>query len=107
MPSDEARKVAEGVLRDLKTCDTLGMKPDSEYHIAAITTALLSAATVPDGCVRIADAASELMEVADLRGDNCLPSPPDDPKLWTARMQSAWDELDAALAARKEGAKDE
>jgi len=35
----------------------------------------------------------ELKEVADLRGDNDLPHPSDDPKTWTARMQDAWDEL--------------
>lgn len=45
------------------------------------------------------DAVGELLEVANLRGDNELPSPPDDPKLWTARMQSAWDSLDEAYDA--------
>ena len=42
-------------------------------------------------------AVEELLEVADLRGDTDLPHPADDPKLWTARMQSAWDDLRAAL----------
>ena len=46
-------------------------------------------------------AASELLEVADLRGDAALPHPEDDPKLWTARMQTAWDELRAALGKVK------
>ena len=36
-------------------------------------------------------AVEELLEVADLRGDTDLPHPADDPKLWTARMQSAID----------------
>lgn len=44
------------------------------------------------------EALGELLEVADLRGDSTLPSPPDDPILWSARMQTAWDEARAALA---------
>ena len=43
------------------------------------------------------DAASELLETADLRGDADLPHPEDDPKLWTARMQTAWEELRRCL----------
>jgi len=43
------------------------------------------------------DAVGELLEVATLRGDNNLPSPPDDPLLWTARMQDAWDCLQYAF----------
>ena len=43
------------------------------------------------------EAADELLEVADLRGDTNLPLPEDDEKLWTARMQTAWEELRAAL----------
>lgn len=43
-------------------------------------------------------ALSELVEVADLRGDSMLPHPADDPILWTARMQTAWDEARTALA---------
>jgi len=45
------------------------------------------------------DAVVELLETARLRGDNDLPHPSDDPKSWTARMQEAWDETDAALDA--------
>lgn len=37
------------------------------------------------------DAVDELLEVANLRGDNDLPHPCNDHKLWTARMQTAWD----------------
>ena len=44
------------------------------------------------------EAATELLEVADLRGDSDLPHPSNDPYLWTARMQTAWDEIRAALA---------
>ena len=42
-------------------------------------------------------ALAELVEVADLRGDSDLPHPCDDPKLWTARMITAWEEARAAL----------
>jgi hypothetical protein len=59
---------------------------------------------------RLREAAVELLEVADLRGDAALPYPADDPRLWTARMQQAWDDLRAALAGdeaieRKDGGK--
>ncbi|GEM_PF-3488726 len=47
----------------------------------------------------VVEAAEELLEVANLRGDNELPHPADDPKLWTARAQTAWDELAQSLAA--------
>lgn len=48
---------------------------------------------------RVVAAADELNEVANLRGDNELPASTDDPKLWMARMQDAWNELGAALQA--------
>ena len=50
---------------------------------------------------RLHDAASELLEVANLRGDNDLPHPADDPKLWTGRMQDAWQDLAEALAQQE------
>lgn len=57
--------------------------------------------TVVDGrlerLVMLREAVEELLEVAALRGDNDLPAPPDDPKLWTARMQDAWDCLQDAF----------
>lgn len=40
---------------------------------------------------RLREALMELVEVARLRGDCELPHPADDPLLWTARMQEAWD----------------
>lgn len=43
------------------------------------------------------DALLELVEVADLRGDSQLPHPSDDPLLWTARMQQAWDDARTIL----------
>lgn len=42
-------------------------------------------------------AVRELLEVARLRGDSSLPSPVDDEKLWTSRMQAAWDDLAAEM----------
>ena len=50
-------------------------------------------------CAALKEAATELLEVADLRGDSQLPLPEDSAKHWTARMQIAWNELRAALAA--------
>jgi len=47
------------------------------------------------------EAAREVLEVADLRGDTDLPHPANDPKLWSARMQDAWDSLRAALQPEK------
>ncbi len=46
---------------------------------------------------RLRGAAEELIEVAELRGDNVLEHPANDPLLWTARMQTAWVELEEAL----------
>ena len=51
----------------------------------------------------VVEAGKELQEVADLRGDNILPHPEDDPGLWTARMQTAWDELRDNIADLEEG----
>ena len=48
-------------------------------------------------------AATELLEVADLRGDSDLPHPSNDNNFWTARMQTAWDDLRVALAESQEG----
>lgn len=45
---------------------------------------------------RLRSASEELLEVAKLRGDNDMPHPANDDKLWTARMQTAWDEFAAA-----------
>ena len=42
-------------------------------------------------------AAVELVAVASWRGDNELSHPSDDPKLWSARMQTAWHRLYASV----------
>ena len=49
--------------------------------------------------IAVAEAAVEVADVARLREDDVLPKPEDDPKLWTARMQTAWNELDKHIAA--------
>ena len=50
------------------------------------------------------EALGELIEVAELRGDNELPHPCDDALLWTAQMQDAWDWAEDILAKREGGA---
>ena len=54
-------------------------------------------AELVDAHQALRDSVEELLEVARLRGDNELPHPENDPKLWTARMQTAWDDLQAAM----------
>lgn len=49
----------------------------------------------------IVNASEELLEVARLRGDDELPHPCDDQKLWTARMQTAWEELGSLIDAAR------
>lgn len=45
--------------------------------------------------INLLDAAIELLIVAKMRGDNKLPAnPANDIRLWTVRMQNAWDDLD-------------
>lgn len=48
---------------------------------------------------RVEGVLSELLVVATFRGDNDLPHPADDPKMWTARMQMAWDDAEAVVRA--------
>jgi len=47
---------------------------------------------------RLHDSASELLEVAQLRGDNDYMSPEDDPLLWTSRRNEAWIDLEDTLS---------
>ena len=49
----------------------------------------------------VLEAAEELLECANLRGDNELPHPANDPLTWTARMQEAWDGLEASIDAAR------
>ena len=44
------------------------------------------------------EALGELLEVSRLRGDDELPHPCDDPKLWTARAIVAWGDAQEAYA---------
>ena len=50
-----------------------------------------------EGETPLLDAATELLEVSDLRGDSEMPNPCDDPKLWTSRAQEAWENLRIAV----------
>ncbi len=52
---------------------------------------------IADELEQLRDVLSELLECGDLRGDTTLPSPPDDPVLWSARMQTAWDNARRAV----------
>lgn len=54
---------------------------------------------------KVVEAATELIEVAELRGDNELPHPVNDDKLWTARMQDGWDNLGIALSSLHDSVK--
>ena len=74
---------------------------DSEAE-AHIGDPLMTLEAALDEIERLRKALGELVEVANLRGDNELPHPEDDPLLWNARMQDAWDE-----AARVIGGEDE
>ena len=51
---------------------------------------------------QLEEALSELVECAELRGDNDLPQPEDDPILWTSRMQTAWDEAEEVIGGEDE-----
>ncbi len=50
-----------------------------------------------DLLARLIEACTELLEVADLRGDTTLLNLADDPILWIARIQEAWDILREVL----------
>ena len=60
-------------------------------------------ATARNDALALTNAVDELLEVAALRGDDELPHPSNDPILWTARMQEAWDNLKQLRALKREG----
>ena len=60
-------------------------------------------ATAKNDALALTNAVDELLEVAALRGDDELPHPSNDPILWTARMQEAWDNLKQLRALKREG----
>lgn len=77
-----------------KLCDTFGPNTEGDtYHgfLSKHITQLREDRRV------LRSALEELVAVASLRGDNDLPHPSNDPKLWTARMQQAWDDATSAL----------
>lgn len=84
---------------DTLACPILIMPHDLRALLESENAALKEALARAEA---VTDAAVELVEVAELRGDNALPSPCDDPLLWTARMQDAWNYLETALEATNE-----
>lgn len=78
--ANEHPKLIQIVLRDSLNRSVLLTHPSDEL------TALRARVEELKGCI------GELVECAELRGDADLPHPADDPKLWTARMQHAWNE---------------
>lgn len=79
----------------------LGVPPSGSGHSAepeppiSVGVSAAPAASVPNADpFAIWCALNELVECARLRGDNELPHPADDAKLWTARMQDAWGEAE-------------
>ncbi len=84
-------------------CETKGKKCTATKAGDAIITALAltPAQAAEEARLRdeVVNAMRELLEVAELRGDCDLPAPPNDPKLWGARMADAWRDAFDALAA--------
>lgn len=85
MTQDEAREafINECQPGSRGTLERYGEKP----AVAAIMAVYARAEAAENALI-------ELVECARLRGDNELPHPCDDPKLWTARMIDAWGEAE-------------
>lgn len=75
---------------------------DCLLNDTARTSAAIKLLARLEAAERVVEAMRELHEVAELRGDNVLPAPEDDPKPWSARIQSAWIEVSEALAVYEE-----
>ena len=71
------------------SCDDVARAVDREMALRA------ELATARNDALVLENAIDELLEVAALRGDDDLPHPSNDPLTWTARMQTAWDDLKA------------
>lgn len=87
-------------LRDIEPKELLGESICTGKSMAKSIVELgdhLTAMPEAQADAELLEAAQELLEVAVLRGDSTLPSPPDDPKDHSARMQTAWDDLVAAV----------
>jgi hypothetical protein len=110
---DLQRERDEALERARTACQTLGealvsLGPENVEQRAVRAVAALEKVTrerdkARAEAARLREAATELLEVADLRGDSDLPHPADDPIDWTARMQDAWDDLRTALKAADNG----
>ena len=75
----------------------------SESMRNKVSAAEAELATAKNDALALTNAVDELLEVAALRGDDELPHPSNDPILWTARMQEAWDNLKQLRALKREG----
>jgi hypothetical protein len=94
----EAGMVDLEAMKEGPVCIHSGTQSDGIYLCHSCTARLwTNAIQLADEIERLREALSELLECADLRGDADLPHPSDGPLLWTARMQTAWDEARAAL----------
>jgi len=80
-------------LAELRNVISTEVNPRDESDLLAILSDY-------EAALPLLEAAEELLEVAALRGDHELPHPADDPKPWSARMSTAWEDLRAALACR-------
>ena len=93
--NDEQKAWEELVARGIKD---IGVQVHGEY----MDRVILSVDAELKQLREVVGAAGELLEVSDLRGDiDDIPGPCDDPKLWTARLIMAWEEIRAALDALK------
>jgi hypothetical protein len=76
-------------------------RKNEESHKRAVAEFIVKAASnhhaLKSAVEELRDAVGELVEVATMRGDNCLPNPCNDPKLWSGRMQEAWNFVERAL----------
>lgn len=86
----------QGAVAKLAYAIDANKKEINQHTLAIVAVALVNQQAAVE---RLVETSKELQEVATLRGDNKLPPPADDRRPWTARMQTAWNEHAAALAA--------
>lgn len=93
----EAVGIAQKFAEAARDACIAGLAQSAKLRQAEVRIAELEAEVA-----RLREALEELIEVSDLRGDiDEIPHPCDDPKLWTARLISAWDNARAALEAKQ------
>lgn len=95
---DHEEREAACCPEDTRCTDYIGLLLDTLKMIDATTAALRAERDALAARVEaLHNHLGELCEVAHLRGDDNLPHPADDPRMWTARMQTAWDEANTLL----------